>query len=186
MVGHFNEPAAPRSALRQSLEEGWALASPFWRATKQWRSWVLLASVVALTLCAVWLNVRFSSWNNSFYNTLQNHDLLALWRQFSVFGMLATAFIAVAVYRQYLQQLRFMRWRTWLTDHLLKEWVQKWSGLFEQLCAIFKWIPGGLGRCRVVHGGGRRLRRTTDAVGNSGRTADSFYAASCSLGNAFQ
>jgi len=41
-------------------------------------------------------------------------------------------------------------------------------------------------RRRLVHGGGRRLRRTTDAVGNSGRTTDSFYAASWSLGNVFQ
>ena len=55
--------------------------------------------------------------------------------------------------------------------------IEKWSRLFEQFSPNDKWIPGGLGRCRVVHGGGRRLRRTTDAVGNSGRTG-SFYAAS--------
>src|SRR5665213_3573698 len=36
---------------------------------------------------------------------------------------------------------------------------QKWSRLFEQLSPIYKWVPGG-DRCRVVHGGGRRLRRT--------------------------
>ena len=55
--------------------------------------------------------------------------------------------------------------------------LEKWPRLFEQVFPIYKWIPGGLGRCGVVHGGGRRLRRTTDAVGNSGRTG-SFYAAS--------
>jgi hypothetical protein len=63
---------------------------------------------------------------------------------------------------------------------------EKWSRLFEQLSPIYKWVPGGLGRCRVVHGGGRRLRRTTDAVGNSGRTTNSFYAAIWSFGNVFQ
>ena len=58
---------------------------------------------------------------------------------------------------------------------------EKWPRSFEQFSPIYKWSPGGLERCRVVHGGGRRLRRTTDAVGNSGRTTDSFYAASWSL-----
>ncbi len=50
---------------------------------------VQLASVIALTLGAVWLNVQFSNWNNSFYNTLQNHDLPGFWRQLGVFGLLA-------------------------------------------------------------------------------------------------
>ncbi len=55
---------------------------------------------------------------------------------------------------------------------------QKWLRLFEQHSPNYKWSPGGWGRCRVVHGGGRRLRRTTGAVDNSGRTTRPFYAAS--------
>ena len=64
--------------------------------------------------------------------------------------------------------------------------IEKWSQLFEQHSPIYKWFPGGLGRCRLVHGSGRRLRRTTDAVGESGRTTDSFYATSWRLGNVLQ
>jgi len=30
--------------------------------------------VVALTLAIVWVNVRFSAWNNTFYDALQVHD----------------------------------------------------------------------------------------------------------------
>lgn len=110
--------------VRQAVADGWALAGPFWRATGERRAWVLLASVIALTLSSVWLNVRFSAWNNSFYNTLQNHDLAAFWQQLGTFGVLATVFILVAVYRQYLQQLLFMRWRTWLTERLTRGWLQ--------------------------------------------------------------
>lgn len=110
--------------IRRALAEGWALAAPFWRAPGERRAWVLLAGVVGLTLSAVWLNVRFSAWNNSFYNTLQNHDLAGFWQQLGVFGLLAAVFIVVSVYRQYLQQLLFMHWRAWLTERLSRGWLQ--------------------------------------------------------------
>lgn len=108
----------------RALGDAWALAHPFWADKQERRAWLLLAAVIALTLSSVWLNVQFSSWNNSFYNTLQNHDLPGFWRQLGVFGLLATVFIAVTVYRQYLQQLLFMRWRTWLTRDLQGRWLQ--------------------------------------------------------------
>lgn len=108
----------------QILGDAWALARPFWADKQERRAWLLLAAVIVLTLGAVWLNVQFSNWNNSFYNTLQNHDLAGFWRQLGVFGLLATVFIAVAVYRQYLQQLLFMRWRTWFTRDLQGRWLQ--------------------------------------------------------------
>ena len=119
--------ASPQRKVRgawQALSDGWALAVPFWRAPGERGAWGLLAGVVALTLSAVWLNVRFSAWNNSFYNTLQNHDLAGFWQQLGTFGMLAAVFIVVAVYRQFLQQLLFMRWRAWLTDRLEQGWLQ--------------------------------------------------------------
>lgn len=112
------------AGVRQALFEAWALTRPFWRDRRERRAWLLLASVIALTLGSVWLTVQFSNWNNSFYNTLQNHDLAGFWRQLGVFGVLASAVIVVAVYRQYLQQLLFMRWRTWLTDDLQGRWLQ--------------------------------------------------------------
>ena len=110
--------------MRRVLRDAWALAHPFWQAPTQRRARWLLAAVVVLTLGAVWLNVQFSNWNNSFYNALQNHDLPAFWHQLGIFGLLAAVFIAVAVYRQYLQQLLFMRWRTWLTAELQRRWLQ--------------------------------------------------------------
>ncbi len=118
-----NAPAQHSSA-RRAFAEGWALARPFWRAPSERRAWALLAAVVALTLGTVWINVRFSVWNNRFYDTLQNHDLAGFWHQLGIFCMLATVFFVVAVYRQYLQQVLFMRWRAWLTRHLLDGWLQ--------------------------------------------------------------
>lgn len=112
------------SGWRQGLREAWALAAPFWRDRAERRSWALLVAVVVLTLAAVALNVRFSSWNSAFYDALQAHDLKAFWHQVGVFALLAVTFIVAAVYRQYLQQRLFMHWRTWLTRRLQSQWLQ--------------------------------------------------------------
>lgn len=116
--------AATQRGMRRPLADAWALAAPFWRAPGQWRAWLQLAGVVALTLAAVWLNVRFNAWNNDFYNTLQNRDLAGFWRELATFAALAAAFIVAAVYRQYLQQRLLMRWRTWLTERLQQAWLR--------------------------------------------------------------
>lgn len=117
-------PGGRKPSAWQALHDGWVLAKPFWHDHGERRAWWLLVSVVVLTLLAVWLNVRFSLWNNRFYDTLQNHDLAGFWHELGIFCLLAAAFIVVAVYRQYLQQVLFIRWRTWLTAHLLDDWLQ--------------------------------------------------------------
>jgi putative ATP-binding cassette transporter len=106
------------------LGDAWALARPFWIAREQRAACALLLAVVGLTLASVWLNVRFSSWNSRFYDALQNHDRAAFLHELGVFAVLAALFIVAAVYRQYLQQILVMRWRGWLTRHLIARWLQ--------------------------------------------------------------
>lgn len=123
-----NVPRPPARAdatgWRSGAREAWALAKPFWASRGERLSLLLLAAVTVLTLATVWLNVQFSNWNNAFYDALQARNLAAFWHQLGVFGVLAAAFIVCAVYRQYLQQKLFMRWRLWLTDHLLAQWLR--------------------------------------------------------------
>src|SRR5205807_4281364 len=76
-----------------------------------------------LNLSAVWLNVRLNSWNNDFYNALQEYDWPKFWWQFAIFGMIAASLIVVAVYQQYLRQILQIRWRRWMTERYLKDWL---------------------------------------------------------------
>jgi len=117
-------PSLSAATSRATFGDAWSLIRPFWRERTQRRAWLLLIAVVMLTLAGVWLNVRFSVWNNRFYDTLQSRDLHDFWRQLGVFGMLAAAYIVAAVYRQYLQQVLSMQWRTWLTRDLQRRWLQ--------------------------------------------------------------
>lgn len=123
---HTKAEDAPASlgGWRHALRDACALALPFWREHSQRRAWGLLIAVVALTLGSVALNVRFSAWNNTFYDALQNHDLNAFWHQLGIFCALAAAYIVAAVYRQYLQQRLTMHWRVWLTERLLAQWLR--------------------------------------------------------------
>ncbi len=125
-AAHAKAEDAPTSlgGWRHALLDACALALPFWRERSQRRSWALLIAVVALTLGSVALNVRFSAWNNTFYDALQNHDLNAFWHQLGIFCALAAAYIVAAVYRQYLQQRLTMHWRVWLTERLLAQWLR--------------------------------------------------------------
>src|ERR1051326_9113841 len=111
----FSKPGMVRAA--------WRLALPFWMGDEKWSARCLLAAVVALNLASVWINVRLNAWNNDFYNALQNYDWPKFWWQFAIFGMIAASLIVVAVYQLYLRQILQIRWRRWLTDRFLKDWL---------------------------------------------------------------
>src|SRR5438045_540280 len=109
---------------RGFLHQAWALAWPYWRSEEKWSAIGLLAAVIALNLITVWLNVRFNYWNNDFYNALQQYEWPEFWRQFAIFGALALAFIVVGVYSSYLRGILHIRWRRWLTERFLRDWLE--------------------------------------------------------------
>ena len=108
---------------RGFLREAWNLAWPYWKSDEKWPAIGLLTAVVGLNLITVWLNVRFNYWNNNFYNALQEYDWAEFWRQFAIFGGLALAFMLVGVYSAYLQRILHIRWRRWLTERFLRDWL---------------------------------------------------------------
>jgi putative ATP-binding cassette transporter len=108
---------------RGFLHQAWALAWPYWRSEEKWSAIGLLAAVIALNLITVWLNVRFNYWNNDFYNALQQYEWPEFWRQFAIFGALALAFIVIGVYSSYLRGILHIRWRRWLTERFLRDWL---------------------------------------------------------------
>ncbi len=111
--------------LKSFLHDFWRIAKPYWtQSDEKLVAYSLLAAVVVLNLASVGLNVWFNFWYNSFYNSIQEKnfdDFKALLLQFS---MVAAAFIVVAVYQLYLGQMLQIRWRRWLTDKWLGQWLQ--------------------------------------------------------------
>jgi putative ATP-binding cassette transporter len=106
------------------LRQAWDMAWPYWTSEEKWSARGLLAAIVALNLASVWLNVRFNSWYNDFYNALQEYNWPQFWWQFAIFGMIAAALIVVAVYSFYLRAILHIRWRRWLTGRFLHNWLE--------------------------------------------------------------
>jgi vitamin B12/bleomycin/antimicrobial peptide transport system ATP-binding/permease protein len=121
--------ASERGFLRQA----WDLSWPYWKSEEKWSAIGLLAAVIALNLFSVWLNVRLNRWNNDFYDALQQYKWSEFWYQFAVFGAIAFAMIIDAVYSLYLRQILHIRWRRWLTDRYLRNWLDDQSYYRMQL-----------------------------------------------------
>jgi putative ATP-binding cassette transporter len=105
------------------LKEAWEIARPYWVSEERWVARGLLASVLAMNLFQVWITVRLNSWRNVFYNALQNYDEAAFFYQLALFAVLAGAYILLLVYGNYLQQMLQIRWRRWMTNVYLREWL---------------------------------------------------------------
>ena len=105
------------------LADLWSLTKPYWFSEDRWAARGLLAVIVALNLALVYVNVLINRWNNDFYNALQNMDQDGFFHQIGRFAVLAGAYIVIAVYQLYLNQMLQIRWRRWLTGTYLDEWI---------------------------------------------------------------
>ena len=101
----------------------WRIASPYFYSEDRWPGRILLAAVVAIELSIVGINVLLNSWNNTFYNALQDKNWSAFIYQLGYFCVLATIYILLAVYQLYLNQWLQIRWRRWLTQTYLDHWL---------------------------------------------------------------
>jgi putative ATP-binding cassette transporter len=104
----------------------------FWGITRIWLTapdrgnarW-LIAGLLLLTLLQVGIQIRFNIWNRDFFNALENRDGAAFRQQIFFFLGLAAVSMGVAVNQLYMKQLIQLRWRQWLTTHLLQAWLRE-------------------------------------------------------------
>jgi putative ATP-binding cassette transporter len=110
--------------MLSTLATVWRIASPYFSSEDRWAGRILLAAVVAIELSLVGLNVLYNSWNNAFYNALQERNWSAFVYQLGYFCVIAAAFVLLAVYQLYLNQWLQIRWRRWLTRVYLGDWLE--------------------------------------------------------------
>jgi vitamin B12/bleomycin/antimicrobial peptide transport system ATP-binding/permease protein len=101
----------------------WRLIKPYWVSEEKWKARGLLAAIIVLALGMVYLDVQFNTWNRDFYNALENKNYIAFKEQLWRFSYLAFIFITVAIYRVYLRQALEIRWRAWMTQQYLTQWL---------------------------------------------------------------
>jgi putative ATP-binding cassette transporter len=110
-------------SLASTVATIWRLSIPYFRSEDRWPGRILLASVIAIELSLVALQVILNQWYNRFYNTLQDHDWNAFVSAILFFCVIAAIYTVLAVYQLYLNQWLQIRWRRWLTQTYLRQWL---------------------------------------------------------------
>jgi putative ATP-binding cassette transporter len=101
------------------------LAFPYFSPRGDGGWWPLLSVllVLLLAIASVRLNVLFSYFGNGMYTALQNLDAPSFWRYIGIFCVLATIHVARSLFELYVQQALVIRWRMWLTDRMIGDWL---------------------------------------------------------------
>src|SRR5579875_996862 len=125
--------------LGSFLRDAWRLTRPYFSSEERWSARILLASIIALNLFMVGMDVVVNFWQGAFFNALQEKNweafiqLSLFWHRMpggGVFGqmpgftLIGIVYVIVYMYRTYLNQWLRIRWRRWLTRHFIDEWTQ--------------------------------------------------------------
>jgi putative ATP-binding cassette transporter len=101
----------------------WRLVIPYFKSEEWPIAISLLIGAIALTLGSVALEVLFNDWSRRFYDSLQNKDEAAFWREIEIFSWIAALFIMAYVARSIVSPYLRLRWRRWLTRRYLAHWL---------------------------------------------------------------
>jgi putative ATP-binding cassette transporter len=99
------------------------LALPYFRSEDRWPGRLLLGAVIGIELSIVAITVILNEWYNRFYNTLQNYDWHGFVSAILFFCALAAVYTVLAVYQNYLNLWLQIRWRRWMTQTYLRQWL---------------------------------------------------------------
>ncbi|KVD76741.1 ABC transporter ATP-binding protein [Burkholderia ubonensis] len=116
-------PTAPDAPQDERPVSAWSLIKPYW-VSSEWKvAWGLLVAIIVMNLTSVWLSVRFNTWYGQFTNALQAKDARHFPHLMLVFCAIAFGAIILFVFSRYLRQMLGFRWRQWLTNQFLDEWL---------------------------------------------------------------
>jgi putative ATP-binding cassette transporter len=110
-------------SLVATLATIWRLAAPYYRSEDRLAGRLLLGAVVAIELSLVAIQVILNEWYNRFYNTLQDHNFSAFVSAILFFCVIAAIYTVLAVYQNYLNMWLQIRWRRWMTQTYLRQWL---------------------------------------------------------------
>jgi putative ATP-binding cassette transporter len=110
-------------SLVSTIATIWRLSIPYFRSEDRWPGLILLGAVIAIELAIVAITVLVNQWYNRFYNTLQDHNWDAFVSAILFFCVLAAVYTVLAVYQLYLNQWLQIRWRRWMTQTYLRQWL---------------------------------------------------------------
>lgn len=101
----------------------WSLTAPYWRSEEKRSAWVLILLVVALNYFIVEVAVLYSNWNRDFFNLMQNKEWHNFWAMLGQFVMIMGVYTLIDLAEEYLRRTLRIRWRRWLTNAFMQQWL---------------------------------------------------------------
>lgn len=112
------------SRKRSFLSQVWSyLIRPFWTSDQKWIALGLLGGHLSLMGLFIYISVRINYWNNDFFTALQELNAPKFFHLLGIFSILAFFAILIFMSKSYLLQKLEIRWRKWMTEHLMDTWI---------------------------------------------------------------
>jgi putative ATP-binding cassette transporter len=119
--GHSETATARPSSARSFL----ARALRFWTGPDKSRAWFWTSAALGLVLANLAVNVGINRWNKWFFDALENKDASTIVPLILTIVALVAVGAAFAVLMVRCRMTLQVRWRQWLTAHLLTHWLSE-------------------------------------------------------------
>lgn len=111
---------AARGFLRQILR----LAGPYWTSARRGKVRLAVAGLLLLTLAQVALSVWGNFWNRALFDALEQKSVPGVVLQVGVFALILAVSMAVTAAHLMIKRWLQLDWRRWLTERLLRRWME--------------------------------------------------------------
>lgn len=101
------------------------LALSYWLSYDGLRAWTLTFIVAAGSVIIVLLHMLLNKWQAGFYNHLLQYNLTGFLDSLLQFIGFSAILVFISAYQSYYRMLLEMRWRHWLTDNYISQWLHK-------------------------------------------------------------
>lgn len=115
----------------------WEITGDYFKGRSAVKIWLWLAVLLLSVMISVRINVLLSFFSNDLYTSLQvafqagsaDEDTMradaihGFWNSLIIFGILASIYVTQVMIDIYLTQRFIIRWRTWLTYRLARQWL---------------------------------------------------------------
>ena len=109
------------------------LARPFWTSEERGIAWATAALVAVLTLVLVGVSLILVQLGGAIFDAIQNYNLKAFLHALKFWTLWAFAYCVLGVYQSYTTMALTIRWRRWMTDHFLGQWLGGKAFYFWQI-----------------------------------------------------
>lgn len=109
---------------KKFLSQVWALIYPYWLSNEKRTAWFLLIFVISLNYLIVEVAVLYSNWNRDFFNLMQNKEWNNFWIMLRQFILIMGVYTLVDLAEEYLRRTLRIRWRRWMTNTFLNNWLE--------------------------------------------------------------